>query len=423
MFFLYNVALTTIALLGLPFFLIKLTTTPKYRAGLFQRLGCLPRKATEKLSQAGTIWIHAVSVGETIAAVPLIRSLKHRYPEREILLTTVTATGNRTAKTQVGDSVTVLFFPFDLLFIVQRVIQHIRPSLFILMETEIWPNCIRTLHKNGIPILLVNGRISRKSYSGYRKIRPMMKRVLSLIDAFAMQTGKDAGRITRLGAPENRVRNTGNIKFDQEIPSISDPDRRKIRREYALPDQGEILIAGSTHPGEEGPVLDAYARILQDIPDLILILAPRHPERTPEIESLMRERNLGYQKRSRPDPGQRILLLDTVGELAGLYRIGSVAFVGGSLVPKGGHNILEPAACGTPVVFGPHMENFPEIARVITEEGGGLQIESSRELATVLGELFADEERRMKIGEKGRRILLENRGALEKTLELVDRFL
>ncbi len=423
MFFIYNILITLVAVAGLPWFLVKLVTTPKYRQGAAQRLGFLPAGLLEPIVRSKPIWVHAVSVGETIAAAPLIRELRRQYPARKIVLSTVTATGNRTARAQVPDADAVIFFPFDLPGVLHRVLRKINPILFILIETEIWPNCIRLLHKRKVPILVVNGRISQHSYRGYRRIRFMMKRVLPRISAFLMQTEEDAQRIIALGAPPDRVQNAGNIKFDRNVLPLAEMEQLSIRRDYFLPEQGPILIAGSTHGGEEAPLIETYLQLRQTHPDLVFILAPRHPERAPEVEGLIQARGLIYQKRSRPQAGRAVLLLDTVGELMRLYGIGTVAFVGGSLVPSGGHNILEPAIYGVPVVFGPHMENFPEITEVMLAHGAGLQVNAADALTAGIGGLLQDNPRRQAMGDAGMDVIRNNQGALERNLALVGELL
>ncbi len=423
MFFLYNILITLLAVVGLPWFLVKLITTPKYREGAAQRLGFLPSPLLQPIEGSKPIWVHAVSVGETIAAAPLIRKLRRQYPARKIVLSTVTATGNLTARAQVPDADAVIFFPFDLPGILHRVVRSINPALFILIETEIWPNCIRLLHKRKVPILVVNGRISQGSYRGYRRIRFMMKRVLPRINGFLMQTEEDAQRIVALGAPPDRVQNAGNIKFDRDVLPLAEMEQLAIRRDYFLPEEGPILIAGSTHSGEEAALIGTYLQLRHAHPDLVFILAPRHPERAPEVEALLQAMELTYQKRSRPQSGRAVLLLDTVGELMRLYGIGTVAFVGGSLVPSGGHNILEPAIYGVPVVFGPHMENFPEITEVMVAHLAGLQVKSADALAAVVGELLRNDARRQAMGDAGMAVIRNNQGALETNLALVGELL
>jgi len=423
MFFAYNLISTVLVLLGLPFFLIKLMTTPKYRPGAAQRLGFYPKETAEKLRGHEVLWIHAVSVGEVIAALPLVRELRRRYPERKIVVTTVTATGNRIAHSQAKEADVILFFPFDLKPIVNKAILLIHPSLFILIETEIWPNCIHVLFGEKVPALIVNGRISQGSFSGYRRIRFLMKRVLAEITAFSMQTGEDARRIISLGAPPERVRNAGNIKFDISARPLTRIEAQQIRHDFLLPSEGPILIAGSTHPGEEEIILAHYGELRKIHPDLTLILAPRHPERCGAVEALLQKIGFTYQKRSQPEPGKEVLLLDTVGELSRLYGIATVAFVGGSLVPHGGHNILEPAVYGVPVLFGPHMENFPEISQVMKARQGGIKCDGDTQFGRVLGELLKDRTKRETIGRAGRSIIEENQGALKKTLNLIDQLL
>lgn len=422
-YFLYNLLMTIGVLAGLPFFLIKLITTPKYRPGATQRLGFYPQEAAGKLRGRKVLWVHAVSVGEVIAALPLVRELRRRYPDRKIVVTTVTATGNRIARAQAKEADVILFFPFDLKPVVDKTIRLIHPSLFILIETEIWPNCIHALFLGKVPTLIVNGRISQGSFSGYRRVRFLMKRVLTEITAFSMQTGEDARRIISLGAPPDRVHNSGNIKFDVSARYIEEEEKEQIRRELLIPEKGPILIAGSTHRGEEEIIIESYRELRKNHPDLSLILAPRHPERCNEVEELLRRAGLPYQKRSCPEEDKEVLLLDTVGELSRLYGIATVAFVGGSLVPNGGHNILEPAVYGVPVLFGPHMENFPEISKVMKARQGGINCKDKTQFGQAVADLLKDRTKREAMGRAGRDIIEENQGALEQTLALIDQLL
>jgi len=422
-YFLYNTLLTIGVFVGFPFFLVKLLTTPKYRPGAAHRLGFYPRGTATRLRGGEVLWVHAVSVGEVIAALPLIRELRRRRPEAKIVLTTVTATGNRIARAQAKEADVVLFFPFDLQPVVGRAIRLIRPALFLLVETEIWPNCVHTLARKRVPIVVVNGRISERSFQGYRRIRFLMKRVLSDITLFSMQTEEDARRIIALGAPPERVRMNGNIKFDLAAPPSTPEATEQMREDFSLSRTGPIFLAGSTHPGEEETIIGIYGRLRSSQPDLLLILAPRHPERSPEVAELLRRAGLDFGRRSRKEGKSPVLLLDTVGELARLYEIADVAFVGGSLAPHGGHNILEPALYGIPVLFGPHMENFPEIARIMKERGGGIECADASTLEETVKKLINDPEKRETIGRAGRTVIEENRGALEKTLKLIDRLI
>ena len=424
MWWLYQVGLGLAALAGLPVFAGKLVTTPKYRAGLAQRLGFLPASELKGLVGREPYWIHAVSVGEVLAAVPLARAIKEREPDRPLLVTTVTATGQRTAREHLGGTAdAVCYFPLDLPWVVRRVAGRIRPRLFVIMETEIWPNWIRHLHGRGTAVALVNGRISDRSYRGYRRIRFFLRRVLPMVDLFAMQGEEDARRVIALGAPPGRVHVTGSIKFDRDPRPMAEGERRGLRRSLGLPEQGPLLVAGSTHAGEEEAVLRAYVRLRARFPDLAMVVAPRHPERGGEVAALLQGAGVAWHRRTRPQGRRPVLLLDTVGELSGVYAAADVAFVGGSLVPAGGHNILEPAAHGVPVLFGPHMENFAEIRRVVLERGGGAQVRDREDLARRLEGLLDRPDRRRAMGEAGMALIRENRGALRRTVELLEALL
>ncbi|MCG2676408.1 3-deoxy-D-manno-octulosonic acid transferase [bacterium] len=395
-------------------------TKGKYKKGLKQRLGFIP-----KLKDKDIIWVHAVSVGEVIAASPVIDAIRKRFPKYSFLISTVTDTGQDMARKAISDPKEIIYFPLDFKWIVNKVLKIIQPKLFIMVETELWPNFIRETKKRKIPLAVVNGRISPSSFKGYKIIKPFLKKVLFNIDLFCMQSKLDEERIISLGAPKERVHVTGNVKFDGLQTEVS--DRERLAEELKISSKDLVLVAGSTHPGEEEIILDIYQKAREEYPNLRLILAPRHPERIPEVESLCKNKNLSYIRRSQitnhrspiTDHRSPIILIDTIGELAKVYSLATVVFVGGSLVPVGGHNILEPAALGKAPLFGPYMHNFVESARLLIEGKGGIQARDREELLKNILDLLKNPEKREKTGKRAQEIVKRHQGASERTVELI----
>ncbi|HEA47235.1 MAG TPA: 3-deoxy-D-manno-octulosonic acid transferase [bacterium] len=438
MYFLYSILLFLFLLFSGPYFLFRMITKGKYKKGLKQRLGLTPPRYTgagliSKVKSKDIIWIHAVSVGEVIAASPIVDAIRKRFPKYSFLISTVTDTGQDMARKTVSDPKEIIYFPLDFRWIVNKALKSIKPKLFIMVETELWPNFIREAKRRKIPLAIVNGRISPGSYKGYRTIKPFLKRVLFNIDLFCMQSELDEKRIISLGAPKERVHVTGNVKFDGLQTEVSDKER--LAEELRISSQDLVLVAGSTHSGEEEIILDIYQKAREEYPNLRLILAPRHPERIPEVESLCKNRNLSYIRRSQlsniqppkasrakgGDQGSRIkiILLDTIGELAKVYSLATIVFVGGSLVPVGGHNILEPATLGKVPLFGPYMHNFVESARLLIEGKGGIQARDREELLENILDLLKNPEKKEKTGKSAQEIVKKHQGAAERTVELI----
>ena len=428
MYFIYNILLFSITFLALPFILFAMLSTKKYRSGLSQKVGFVPDSIFSKLSGERPVWIHAVSVGEVMTTIPLIRKLKKKYPDQKIVLSTVTVTGNYTATLNAKEADAVIYFPFDYPFIVKRVIRTINPKLFITLETELWPNFLRALKRNHIPSVVISGRISKNSYPRYRWTRFFFSKVLANIDAFYMQTDIDARRIIDIGAPRDRVVTVGNLKFDQSLPIVTAEEKSEFYKMLYVNEEQKIFIAGSTHRGEEDSILDIFQTLKKSHPDLILILAPRHPERFNEVAQLITRYGLRDIKRTalkgqtQTNPYD-VMLLDTIGELSKLYSIGTIIFVGGSLVPIGGHNVLEPAVHKKAVLFGPHMDNFLEISSHLMKNGGGLQVHTREELLTHAQKLLSDDTLRTDLGEKAFEIISPNQGAIEKAMEIIETFI
>ena len=424
MYFLYSVLVLGFFVAVSPWFLYQAIRYRKYIGSLSQRMGYLPVSFNMDAEQS--IWIHAVSVGEVLSARPLARDLRARYPRLRIFLSTTTMTGQALARRNVQDVDAVFYFPFDLGIFVRRTLDLVRPRLFVMMETEIWPNLLRECRRRGVKTAIVNGRLSRRSYPRYRLVRGFIARVLDDIDSFCVQSEQSARRFIDLGANPGRITVTGSLKFDSldlPSPTLQSRPRDRVLRFFRIPASRSVIVAGSTMKGEDAAVLDAFRRVRATVPATLLILAPRHPERVHEVDELCRGEGFKTVRRSElaidAEPRADVVVLDTIGELATIYQLATVAFVGGSLVATGGHNILEPAVFGKPIVFGPHMENFAEIAEAFVANIAGVQVNSGRELGDVLLELMSDPVRRARLGAAARALVEANRGAKDKSLNVL----
>ena len=420
----YSVLTVAFFVVVSPYLLYQALRYRKYITSLPQRLGYLP--LSFNLDGDESIWVHAVSVGEVLTARALLPELRERYPRLRIFLSTTTMTGQQIARNNLQYVDEVFYFPFDLGFIVNRMLRLVKPRIFIMMETEIWPNLLRACHRAGVKTVLVNGRISSRSYPRYRLVRPFIRRVLRHIDRFCMQSEESARRIIDIGAPRERVTVTGSLKFDSlELPGPTAPDRgrNRVLRYFRISPDRPVVIAASTLKGEEEPVLEAFQRIRATMTNALLIIAPRKPERFDDAERIARRAGWNVARRSElrvdSEPRHDVVVLDTIGELAQLYQVATAVFVGGSLVDAGGHNILEPAVFGKPIVFGPYMQNFAEIARTFVDNGASIQIRSPRELETALLELLSDPVRRASLGAAARALVEANRGARGKSLAVI----
>ena len=387
------------------------------------RLGFFPPSLLAKIKKP-TLWIHAVSVGEIISAKSLLNNLRQRYSQYRLIISTVTATGNKVAYQIATDKDLVIYLPYDLSFIVNKVIKRFSPTLFIILETEIWPNLISILAKKKIPLLIVNGRISAGSFRKYQKIKFLLSPVLKKISTYCMQTKEDAQRIISLGAPQEKVGITGNMKFDLEVPAS-----RYKKSNFGLEEQDILFVAASTHPGEEEIILKIYKQI--DRKKLHLLIAPRHIERIAKIEKLVQKNGLVVQRLSNLDkislPSTLyplpVLLLDTIGELSSLFSIADIVFIGGSLIKRGGHNILEPAFFGKPILFGRYMFNFKQIANLFLQGKGAISVDNAQELKKVICDLLDNSGQREELGKRAKQILEESRGATQRNMEIIRRFM
>ncbi len=432
MYFLFSFLAAIFALVAAPYFLWKGLRTGKYLSSLGQRMGYVPADVRAKIAAGGAIWLHAVSVGEVIAAVPLARLLKQEFPRSPLVISTTTQTGQKMARDRAGFADAVFYFPFDWAWMVRRTLRAVRPSSVIILETEIWPNFLREARRSRVPVIFANGRISDKSFRRYQSLfsslgvlRRFFKRVLANASLFLMQTESDAARIRALGAASNRVCVTGNLKYDAALPAIS-PFEIWLKEVLDCLARRPLLVAGSTVAGEEKPILEAFAIVKARMPNAFLMLAPRKPERFEGASNEIRQAGLQFVRRSAlaldrrgPDglvPGADVLLLDTIGELAGAYRLADLVFIGGSFVAAGGHNILEPAAFGKVPIFGPSMDNFRDIACAFLDRGAARQVQDARELGGAWLDLIENPAMRDGMAEAARAIVDANRGATARTL-------
>lgn len=416
MYILYSILLAVGFLLALPWFLWKGRKSGKYTRTFRERMGRLP--VSLNVDGDRSVWIHAVSVGEALAVRPLVPALRERFPGYRFVLSTTTMTGNAVAARGARDLDGLFYAPFDWPGPVRQALSVLNPELLVLVETELWPNLIHHAHRRGTRVAVVNGRISNRSFGRYRRLGNFLRRVLGEVDLFLMQGQTHAERIQALGASPDRIRVTGNLKYDAVEPGR--PPARLARLVEGQPPR-PLWIAGSTVAGEEELVLHAFHQVRERVGDAGLLMAPRHPERFDAVPLLVEAAGFRCRRRSTLEPGAwgdgEVLLLDTLGELARLYSLASVVFVGGSLLPSGGHNILEPAAAGKPVVVGPHMENFQEITDQFLSEEALVQVHTPEDLGPVVAELMHDEARRRALGERARGLVERNRGAVGKTVD------
>ncbi len=412
----YTLALYLLTPLVLLRLLWRSRRAPDYRRRWGERFGFAP----QPWPASGAIWLHAVSVGETQAALPLIRGLLQTHPQRAMIVTTTTPTGSRRVREALADGVYHSYLPYDLPDAIGRFLGRTRPAALVVMETEIWPNLYRACHQRGIPILLVNARLSPRSFGRYRRLRPLAAEALGRLRLIAAQSAADAERFCALGAPPDKVRALGNIKFDIQIGEDEIAEGQHLRERIGA--GRPVLIAASTHAGEESQVLQAFAAIREALPECRLILVPRHPERFDDAARLVVERAYRLIRRSSgDDPAEAdVYLGDTLGELVRLFAAADLAFVGGSLVPVGGHNILEPAALGLPVLHGPHMFNFVEASERLAEAGASRQVANATELAEQVVALLTAPHARHRMGTAGRQVIQSNRGTLAKLSAEVD---
>jgi 3-deoxy-D-manno-octulosonic-acid transferase len=420
----YTVLVSGLFVSVFPFFWLYSGLTGRYRKGLKERLGLLPQGLLQHLTGSPRIWIHAVSLGEVRVAAPIVESLKKRLPDSSIIVSSTTDHGIDLARQTFGKNALVLYAPIDTIFSIRKVLSGLRPDLLLFLETEIWPTWITEARRMGIKIALVNGRISVRSIGKYLKFKPFFRDLLRKVDLFSMISKEDADRIQALGAEPHKIEVNGNAKYDL-LATQTDPEiEREMRRILNLEPAHPVFIAGSTRSGEEDMVLDAYEKILKDSPDMVLIIAPRHIERTPEIESLIKSRGLGYQLRSEfdgnaPKRTQPVVIMNTFGELFKVYSVGTIVFCGASLVPLGGQNPLEAAVWGKVVFYGPSMEDFLDAKALLEEMGAGITISNPEMLAEKALWFLNHPDAMNTLGRKAKEAAMKNQKASEKHANVI----
>ena len=417
MYFVYTSLLRLLA----PFVVVRLLFRGLRNRGYWHRIperfGFIPPIAAPRI-----IWVHAVSVGEVRAAAPLVKALRARYPEHRVLITTMTPTGAATVPLLFDGEVEHRYAPYDLPAAVARFLGRVRPEIAVVMETELWPNFFRQCRERGIPLCIVNVRMSQASMQRYLRLARLTRATLANVTLFAVQSEADAQRLRTLGAPSAVVHVTGSVKFELNLPASLREAAEVLRGQWGR--DRPVWLAASTHEGEEELVLATRAQLTRRFPDHLLVIVPRHPERFAQAARVAKKagcRTALWSERRGPIPHDvAVVIGDTMGELQLFYAAADVAFVGGSLVPTGGHNLLEAAAVGTPVVFGPHMFNFDEISRLTIGRGAGVQVQNASQLAPAISDFLGNANRRFEAGEAGKRMVDENRGAVAKTVALIE---
>jgi len=413
----YSLLLLATLVVGAPYWLVRMATSGRYRAGLAGRLGVVPRGLRAAVAGRDVVWVHAVSVGEVLSAIQLIRELREALPGWVFVVSTTTETGQRLAKERLKES-PVFYLPLDFRYAVRRYLRVLQPRMLVLMESELWPRLIYECAENGMPIVVVNARVSDRSFPRYMRLRRLWRPFLERISQFLAQSKETAERLVRIGAPPQRVSVMGNLKYDVRAGEASPMTRRIGSLLY----QARLIVAGSTLAGEEEVLLAAWPAIQKAVPDAALLIAPRHPDRFEEVSGLIRKSGYPFFRCSQllgdtePIVGGTILLLDTIGDLASMYEVGAVAFVGGSLVPKGGHNPLEPAQFAVPVVMGPWFENFRDVVEGMRATDA-IRIVAPEKLSETLVALLRDREDAKALGERGRAAFEAQTGATSRTVQ------
>jgi 3-deoxy-D-manno-octulosonic-acid transferase len=424
MYLAYSLLLSLGLLVLTPHFLFQALAHGKYIAGLRQRLGSVP-----PVNGKPVIWLHCVSVGETQAARPLAQRLQQQFPHHALVVSTITRTGQNLAHDVFRNhAASIFYFPFDWRWTARRALKAINPDAVLIMETELWPNFLRECKTRQIPVALVNGRISRQSFRRYKLVTFFLRRVLSSLSMAVMQSEMDAERLGTLGMPKDRLFTAGNLKFDAEVAGGLTNKTEELRTRFGLDTGAPLILAASTHSNEEEILLDAVIQPGQTTP-LRLMIAPRHPERFKEVATLIQQSGLSWTRRTNPpDPNDTkatVILLDTIGELPATYELAQIVFVGGSIVDKGGHNVLEPAAAGTAVVTGAHTHNFQAIVELMHEAHAIVQLpplegsNAGDEVAHVFAKLLENGEERAELGSRAKQLVLNNQGATNRTIELI----
>lgn len=411
----YNILFALFSLFYLPYLIIR----GKWHSDFKTRFGYIPHSWIKELEGRKCIWIHAVSVGEVLVVVDLIKRIKGAFPQYKIICSTVTKTGNAIARKQLDNNCLVIYAPLDFTWIVRKFISTIKPKIYLSTETEIWPNLYTALYKNKVPIIQINGRISDNAFKGYQRVRFLTKRVLLCVKLFLMQSTLDAERIKQLGAPGDKVRIVGNLKFDT-VPDSLDV----TKSDFGFQTSEDLFIAGSTHPGEERIIIDAYKKVTEKFSNLRLVIAPRHIERANDVSQLVEEMGYKAVRFSQIDKGEgnisgAIVVVDTIGHLRTLYSLAKIVFIGKTLTVGGGQNMIESAYFGKPTIVGPLTQNFKDVVNIFKNSDALIEIQEGKQLSNEVLALLKDSGRAQKIGQAAKQVVKEHQGATAKTLEAI----
>ena len=417
----YNLLLNLFFIVAFPYLLVRAAWG---KHGIKERMGFISPGKSEKISKRKVIWFHAASVGEIKVLSTIIPQVKRDHPEYALVVSTVTKSGKKEAERILKEIEFVFLLPVDLKRFVRRAGDKIRPEALILVETELWPNLIGEAKKRGSIIIMINGRVSHRSFRRYLAVRSLFEQTLSCFDLLCVQSEEHKERLIRLGACPDKIRVTGNLKYDRLLYTSQTADKDQLKKRLGIADKYMVIIGGSIRSGEEQILLRVFAKLKSEKDNLLFLLAPRHLDKLHEVEKALSAMKFSFVRRSQLDGNIRsdqpdVILLDTMGELAGLYALADVAFVGGSLVPVGGHNLLEPAIYGVPVIFGPYMDHFKEEAKILTESGGGIQVKSEEELVQRLSGLIEDKEKRLKLGASAKAAIGKETGVSKRTTDLI----
>ncbi|MGI6092278.1 MAG: 3-deoxy-D-manno-octulosonic acid transferase [Veillonellaceae bacterium] len=419
MHILYNILAVLLVIIAMPVFVFRLIRENGFGERLRQSFGFIPEETLARVAGKGAIWLHAASVGEIVATSPIVKEIRKEIPDAPIMISVVTASGYTMAKRIIKEADAIIFFPIDVPFLGSRVIDRIKPRVFLPVETELWPNFLKSARKHKLPVMMVNGRISDKSVERYRHLGSVLTDMMNTVSRFCMQSDIDKDYILRLGADPSRVVVTGNTKFDQTYTDVSQEQKNKLISEMGLVGSGPVILAGSTHKGEEEIIFRSFIAIKEAFPKAKLVIAPREILRTDEIINLAASHNFTAARRTalqqNPSAGHDVVILDTIGELGKIYSLGDIVFVGGSLIQHGGHNILEPAAHGKPIIVGPNMFNFKDSYFLFSNRGACVTVRDSTELTEQTLKILNNNEIRKAMSDETTAIINENRGAARKS--------
>ena len=427
MYWFYNICLVAYWILQVPVLIYRLIFEEGFYDRLKQSAGIMPTPTLEQIAYHNAIWVHAASVGEVVAASPIVRELKNRYPQEMVVVSVVTATGHRMAQRIIPEADGHIFFPFDLPVITERIVDIVNPKVIILIETELWPNFLRLAWHKKIPVMMMNGRISDRSMKRYSLIKRFTSRMLLQIRAFCMQSETDAGHIISMGALSERVTITGNTKYDETYAEVGEDEKNQLRKEFRFDGMEPVIVAGSTHRGEEEMVIKTFRKVMEKYPNARLLLAVREITRAPSVFSMVKEAGLTVLRRSQMQTEKdiverpEVIILDTIGELGRLYSLADVVFVGGSFVKVGGHNILEPAAHGKPILVGPHMFNFRDIFEILSRRGACIMNANQKDFEKTVFQLLHNPARIKRMGIAALEVVRENQGATQRNIDFFEK--